>query len=132
VVLSTLPRTSSRSPRYANSGSGIASTSGLTWDLKETARLEAQAYELEQKVNVAHDMKTTLDSWVRWEGQVKQQQQKELADSVMATIEKELSNESTLKKILDQSVRDVERMLLIPVTTVYIRSQNLGILATKA
>jgi len=58
-------------------------------------------------------MKSTLDSWVRWEGQVKQKQQKELADSVMATIEKELSNESTLKRILDQSVKDVERTLLL-------------------
>ena len=49
-----------------------------------------------------------MDSWVRYEGQVKQRQQRELADSIIAKIEKELENPKTLKQILDQSVADVE------------------------
>ena len=49
-----------------------------------------------------------MDSWVRYEGQVKQRQQRELADSIIAKIEKELENPKTLKQILDQSVTDVE------------------------
>lgn len=49
-----------------------------------------------------------LDSWVRYEGQVKQRQQKELADSIIAKIEKELENPKVLKQILDQSVAEVE------------------------
>lgn len=80
--------------------------------VQETAKLEAQAYELEQKTALAHEAKTVLDSWVRYEGQVKQRQQKELADSVIAKIEKELENPKTLKQILDQSVADVESKLL--------------------
>jgi F-type H+-transporting ATPase subunit b len=75
---------------------------------QETAQLEAQAFELEQKTAIAHEAKVVLDSWVRYEGQVKQRQQKELADSIIAKIEKELENPKTLKQILDQSVTDVE------------------------
>jgi F-type H+-transporting ATPase subunit b len=64
---------------------------------------------LEQKTAIAHEAKSVLDSWVRYEGQVKQRQQRELAESVIAKIEKELENPKTLKQILDQSVADVER-----------------------
>ncbi|KAF2271957.1 uncharacterized protein EI97DRAFT_407152 [Westerdykella ornata] len=78
---------------------------------KETARLEAQAYELEQKTAIAHEAKAVLDSWVRYESQVKQRQQRELAETVIAKIEKELENPKTLKQILDQSVADVERIV---------------------
>jgi len=46
---------------------------------------------------------------VRYEGQVKQRQQQELAQSIMAKIESELSDPKNLKNILDQSVKDVER-----------------------
>merc|ERR1712000_49787 len=42
---------------------------------------------------------------------VKQRQQKELADSVIAKVEKELSNPKVLQQILDQSVKDVERLV---------------------
>ena len=41
---------------------------------------------------------------------MKQRQQKELADSVIAKVEKELSNPKVLQQILDQSVKDVESM----------------------
>jgi len=56
-----------------------------------------------------------LDSWVRYEGQVKVRQQKELADSIIAKIEKELENPKVLKQILDQSVADIERELWVNV-----------------
>jgi F-type H+-transporting ATPase subunit b len=78
---------------------------------QETAQLEAQAFELEQKTAIAAEAKSVLDSWVRYEGQVKQRQQKELAEAIIAKIEKELDNPKTLKQILDQSVTDIESML---------------------
>jgi len=78
---------------------------------KETARLEAEAYELEQKTALAAEAKTVLDSWVRYESQVKQRQQKELAASIIAKVQKELENPKTLQKILEQSVADVERIV---------------------
>ncbi|PPJ53719.1 hypothetical protein CBER1_00898 [Cercospora berteroae] len=93
----------------------LSSVIEVTKDLfavsKETAQLEAQAYELEQKTALAAEAKTVLDSWVRYEGQVKARQQKELADSVIAKIEKSLSDPKVLDQILKQSVSDVERIL---------------------
>lgn len=78
---------------------------------QETATLEAQAFELEQRTTLAAEAKTVLDSWVRYEGQVKQRQQKELADSIIAKVTKELENPKVLQQILTQSVADVEKMV---------------------
>ncbi|KAK0656799.1 hypothetical protein B0T16DRAFT_452321 [Cercophora newfieldiana] len=78
---------------------------------KETANLEAQAYELEQKTSLAAEAKAVLDSWVRYEGQVKQRQQKELAQSIIAKVQKELENPKVLQQILQQSVADVEKIV---------------------
>ena len=79
---------------------------------QETAQLEAQAFELEQKTALANEAKNTLESWVRYEGQQKVRQQQELAASIIAKVEKELENPRVLKQILDQSVQDIERRLL--------------------
>ncbi|KAI9894166.1 MAG: atp4 subunit B of the stator stalk of mitochondrial F1F0 ATP synthase [Vezdaea aestivalis] len=78
---------------------------------KETAKLEAQAYELEQKTALAAEAKSVLDSWVRYEGQVKQRQQRELTDTIIAKIQKDLKDPKTLQQILQQSVADVERIV---------------------
>ncbi|EPS31509.1 ATP synthase subunit 4 [Penicillium oxalicum] len=78
---------------------------------KETAQLEAQAYELEQRTALAAEAKTVLDSWVRYEGQVKQRQQRELAETIIGKIQKELENPKVLQQILQQSVADVERIM---------------------
>jgi len=76
---------------------------------QETAQLEAQAYELQQRTALAAEAKQVLESWVRYESQVKQRQQRELAESVIAKIQKELENPKVLQQILQQSVADVER-----------------------
>ncbi|KAI8630523.1 ATP synthase [Xylariaceae sp. FL1651] len=78
---------------------------------KETAKLEAKAYELEQSTALAAEAKAVLDSWVRYEGQVKQRQQRELAESIIAKVKKELENPKALQQILQQSVADVERIV---------------------
>ena len=75
---------------------------------KETATLEAKAFELEQKTAIAAEAKAVLDSWVRYESQVKQRQQRELAQSVIAKVTKELENPKSLQQILQQAVSDVE------------------------
>ncbi|CAP79951.1 atp4 subunit B of the stator stalk of mitochondrial F1F0 ATP synthase [Penicillium rubens] len=78
---------------------------------KETAQLESQAYELQQRTALAAEAKQVLDSWVRYENQVKQRQQRELAESVIAKIQKELESPKVLQQILQQSVADVERIM---------------------
>ncbi|KAI9831891.1 MAG: atp4 subunit B of the stator stalk of mitochondrial F1F0 ATP synthase [Sarea resinae] len=85
--------------------------SGRLTNPKETAQLEAKAFELEQNTALVQEAKSVLDSWVRYEGQVKQRQQRELAETVIAKIQKELENPKTLQQILNQSVADVERIV---------------------
>ncbi|MCJ1396400.1 atp4 subunit B of the stator stalk of mitochondrial F1F0 ATP synthase [Xylographa bjoerkii] len=92
-------------------GSVIDVTKQLFEVSKETATLEAKAFELEQNTALAQEAKQVLDSWVRYEGQVKQRQQRELADSIIAKITKELENPKTLQQILQQSVADVEKIV---------------------
>jgi len=86
-------------------------TKGLFEVSKETAHLESQAFELEQKTALAAEAKTVLDSWVRYEGQVKQREQKELADSIINKVTKELENPKVLQQILNQAVTDVEKLV---------------------
>lgn len=50
---------------------------------------------------------------MRYEGQVKQRQQRELADTIIGKIQKELENPKTLQQILQQSVADVESKWLV-------------------
>lgn len=89
----------------------------MTLSLQETARLEAEAFELEQRTALAAEARTVLDSWVRYEGQLKQRQQRELAETVIAKVQKELENPKVLKQILDQAVTDVERIVTQKSTT---------------
>lgn len=75
---------------------------------------------MEQKTALAAEAKTVLDSWVRYEGQVKQRQQKELAQSVIAKVQKELENPKVLQQILQQSVADIESTYsqLLPINSI--------------
>lgn len=82
---------------------------------QETAQLEAQTFELGQKTALAQEAKSVLDSWVRYEGQVKQRQQRELTENIINKITKELENPKTLQQILQQSVADVESKFLCKV-----------------
>lgn len=92
-------------------GGVVDITKGLFEVSKETAQFEAKAYELEQATALAAEAKTVLDSWVRYEGQVKQRQQRELAESIIAKVKRELENPKALQQILQQSIADVERIV---------------------
>lgn len=75
--------------------------------------MEAQAFELEQRTALAAEAKKVLESWVSYESQVKQREQRELAESVIAKIQKELQNPKMLQQVLQQSVADVESKLAL-------------------
>jgi F-type H+-transporting ATPase subunit b len=86
----------------------------VTHEHQETAQLEAKAFELEQTTALAAEAKSVLDSWVRYEGQVKVRQQKELSETIIAKIQKELENPKVLQQILQQSIADVESKSIDP------------------
>ncbi|KAI9347069.1 hypothetical protein BD770DRAFT_395840 [Pilaira anomala] len=77
---------------------------------RETAQLEAEAFELKQQVAVASEVKTTLDSWVRHEANIRDREQKELAAYLIEKINKELQDPKIQQQILDQAVLDIQNV----------------------
>lgn len=77
---------------------------------KETVELEAKAFELKQKVDIAAEAKSVLDSWVRYENNIKQEQQKQIAEQVIAKVQAELKNPKFQEKVLNQSVTEIEQL----------------------
>lgn len=75
---------------------------------KETAKLEAEAFELQQKNAVATEIKSVLDSWVRYETQVREREQSDLAKKLIEKIRSELSDPKLKNQILQQSIQDIE------------------------
>jgi F-type H+-transporting ATPase subunit b len=75
---------------------------------RETAKLEAEAFELKQQVAVASEVKATLDSWVRYEATVREREQKQLAAYLIEKIQKDLEDPKIQQQILDQAVVDVQ------------------------
>ncbi|CUS24473.1 LAQU0S16e02498g1_1 [Lachancea quebecensis] len=89
----------------------VSDTTKVLFDVsKETVELEAKAFELKQKVDLASEAKSVLDSWVRYEASVRQLQQQQLAETVIKKVTSELSNSKFQDKVLQQSVADVEKL----------------------
>jgi F-type H+-transporting ATPase subunit b len=91
---------------------------------KDTAKVEAEVFELQQKVDFATEAKTVLDSWVRYEASQRQREQKQMADSITAKIREELRNPKLQQQLLQQSVADVESTSQYPSLTVGILAQQ--------
>lgn len=90
----------------------VAQTTKVLFDVsKETVELEAKAFELKQKVDLAEEAKSVLESWVKYEASIRKLQQKQLAESVIAKVQAELANPKFQDKILQQSIIDVEQLL---------------------
>lgn len=77
---------------------------------RETAKLEAESFELKQKLAVANEAKATLDSWVRFEQQQRQLEQEQLLKSVLDKVNKEVENPKFQDKVLAEAVSEVEKV----------------------
>lgn len=90
----------------------VAETTKVLFDVsKETVELESEAFELRQKVELAHEAKSVLDSWVRYESSLRQLEQRQLTASVIAKVESELGNPKFQDKVLQQSITEIEQLL---------------------
>jgi len=78
---------------------------------KETAALEAEAFELKQKVAAAAEIKSVLDSWVRYEAAVREREQKALAEAVIEKIKMRIKESNVQQAILEESVNEAERII---------------------
>lgn len=88
----------------------VQTTKDLFSVSKETAELEAKVFEKKQQVNYAAEAKSVLDSYVRYEGQVRQMEQEELANNVMNKVNKEIQSSKFKQQVLEQAVADVEKL----------------------
>jgi len=59
---------------------------------------------------VASEVKAVLDSWVRYEQQLKETEQAELTKTVIDRVFASLKDEKTQREILTNAVLEVERM----------------------
>lgn len=90
----------------------VSETTKVLFDVsKETVELEAKAFELKQKVELAHEAKSVLDSWVRYEASLRQLQQKQIAEGIISKVESELTNPKFQDRVLQQSIAEVEQVL---------------------
>lgn len=77
--------------------------------LQETAKLENEAFVQRQNVALASEVKSVLDSWVRYEQQQKENEQADLAKTVITKVLTGLKDEKTQKEILTNAIAEVER-----------------------
>ncbi|KAI0249674.1 hypothetical protein BJV78DRAFT_1225278 [Lactifluus subvellereus] len=89
----------------------VSFTEGLFAISKETAQLEADAFVRRQRVALAAEVKTVLDSWVRFEQQEKENEQTRLVKSVVDNVLKNISEEKTQKDVLAWAVSEVEQLV---------------------
>jgi len=64
---------------------------------------------------VASEVKAVLDSWVRYEQQLKESEQAELTKTVIEKVLASLKDEKTQKDILASAIAEVERMSPSPI-----------------
>lgn len=88
----------------------VSITEGLYALSKETAQLESEIFVQRQKVALTSEVKAVLDSWVRFEQQAKENEQADLARTVIENVLKSIKDEKAQRDILAGAVAEVERM----------------------
>ena len=86
-------------------------TKGLFALSKETAKLEHEAFTQRQKVALASEVKSVLDSWVRYEQQEKESEQADLAKAVIERVTKSLTEAKNQQEILNSAIAEVEQLV---------------------
>jgi len=69
-----------------------------------------------QRVALAAEVKTVLDSWVRFEQQEKENEQAQLVKTIVDNVRKNISEEKTQKDVLVWAVSEVERAYSFPLS----------------
>ncbi|KAJ2719810.1 atp4 subunit B of the stator stalk of mitochondrial F1F0 ATP synthase [Coemansia sp. Benny D115] len=86
----------------------VAYTKSMFGMSKEIATMNAEAFELKQKVALNAEIKAVLDSWVRYENSVRESEQKALASKVIGNVRNQLTNPKTQDEIISQCLRDIQ------------------------
>lgn len=76
---------------------------------KETNKLEHENFVLSQEQAVKAELKSVLDSWVRFEQQQREAEQAALIKSVRQGVESRLADPAFKKQLLEEALSQVER-----------------------
>ncbi|AAW42110.1 hypothetical protein CNBC6270 [Cryptococcus deneoformans B-3501A] len=77
---------------------------------KETNKLEHENFILAQENAVKAELKSVLDSWVRYEQQQREAEQIALVKTVQANVEAELAKPAFKKQLLEEALAQVEQI----------------------
>lgn len=77
---------------------------------KDTNALEHSNFLLAQEAAVKQELKSVLDSWVRYEQQQREQEQVALVNSVTANVASELAKPAVKKQLLEEALAKVEQI----------------------
>lgn len=77
---------------------------------KETNQLEHANFLLQQEAEVKNELKSVLDSWVRYEQQAREAEQQALVKTVEANIASELAKPAFKKSLLEEAISEIERI----------------------
>jgi multimeric flavodoxin WrbA len=69
--------------------------------------LEHATFLLRQRAAFDSEVKSVLDSWVRYEAQEREGKQRDLVKSVIANVRDQLGQADVQKQILDQAITDI-------------------------
>jgi F-type H+-transporting ATPase subunit b len=79
---------------------------------RETNAIEHENFRLAQEQAVKAELKSVLDSWVRFEQQQREAEQVALVQTVRANVEAELAKPAFKKQLLEEALAQVERELI--------------------
>jgi F-type H+-transporting ATPase subunit b len=66
---------------------------------------------LSQRTAIASEVKNVLDSWVRYEAQEREAEQKLLSKTVIEKVMSSLKDDKTQKQILENAVAEIEGLV---------------------
>lgn len=78
---------------------------------KDTASTESKVFELTQQNAVNAEVKSVLDSWVRFEAQQRESEQAQLSETIINNVNKQISDDKFQKETLAQAVADIEQLV---------------------
>ena len=94
-------------------GDVVEVTKGLYQVARETIEAEKEAFELKQRTELAAEVKSVLDSWVRFEAQQREAEQALVTESVIRKVAESLRDDKMQKQILESAVADIESRLRV-------------------
>ncbi|OLY83190.1 ATP synthase subunit 4, mitochondrial [Smittium mucronatum] len=89
----------------------IVPTTKSMFDLsREMVSMMAEINELKQKIAIRQEVKTVLDSWVRYEDSIRQNEQRQVSEQVIGNVRQQLSSPKIQQELIQQCLNDLKKL----------------------